>query len=161
MYSTSARSKIVWGAQRCQPVHLGSLPRWITGIHSALTLWNVCGGCRQAAGNCRLAACAPQISRVHAHAQKLRFRRIIAAPINWRPILARFFECQQLFPLRLCCMLLSQPLVFFARFFIELGFEFLVQQRIHHAHRARCIEHVHGACTDSAARSSLRCAPGW
>ena len=42
-------------------------------------------------------------------------------------------------------MFLAQSLVIFACFSIKLRFEFFVQQRIHHAHRARCIEHVHSA----------------
>src|SRR5439155_27266768 len=88
---------------------------------------------------------ATQIARVQAHTEELRFRRDIAAPIDWSAVRARFIEGQQLFFSGLCSVLLTQPFVIFARFLIKRGFEFLVEQGIYHAHRARRVEHVHGA----------------
>ena len=87
----------------------------------------------------------PLFGDVNVHSKRLRSRRDVIAPVDSRPILARFFQWQEFFPLRLCCVLLSQPLVFFAGLFIELGFEFFLQQRIYYAHRARSVQHVNSA----------------
>src|SRR6476660_3515459 len=108
------------GSTGCQPVRLGSLPRCRAGLARNLSVLITIARCRQA-------ACAPQIGGVNTDSEKLRSWGDVTAPIDWRPILARFFECQQFFPVRLCYVLLAQPLVFFARFFIELRFEFFFQ----------------------------------
>src|SRR5439155_2142503 len=48
---------------------------------------------------------ATQIARVQAHTEELRFRRDIAAPIDWSAVRARFIEGQQLFFSGLCSVL--------------------------------------------------------
>jgi hypothetical protein len=52
-----AAAPVIWGAQGCQPARLGSLPRWENGNYpAAYSVQDVAG---RAAGNYRLAACAP------------------------------------------------------------------------------------------------------
>ena len=58
--STSARAeRVLWGAQGCQPVLFGSLPKSSLNVRCVWFLQGV-GSRRQAANGSRLAACAPR-----------------------------------------------------------------------------------------------------
>ena len=98
---------------------------------------------RRAAGNGMRAACAPQIARVNAQTQKLRFRKSVFAPINWCSIGACLLQRNEFFLARLGRVLLAQRRIFGARLRIERCLLFFVQERIHHAYRAGRVEHVH------------------
>ena len=85
-------------------------------------------------------------SLVNADAQKFRLRWNIIAPINRRPVCACFLKRQQILLLCSCGMLPAQAFIVFARFLIERGLEFCVQERIDNTHRARGVQNVHNTC---------------